>query len=350
MRTIKVGTSKKYNVIIGDGLISTLGNMTADLISGRKATIVSDNNVWSFFGEAVTKSLENAGFTSNHFLISPGESSKNTTNYLALIDHLCHNELTRSDCIIALGGGVVGDLAGFAAATYLRGIAYVQVPTSLLAMVDSSVGGKTGIDLPSGKNQMGAFYQPNLVVCDTNTLQTLPKEVLIEGCAEVIKYGILYDATLFSYLQQHILNFDPEYVIARCVELKKQVVEADELDQGCRQMLNLGHTLGHSIERISNYTVSHGAAVAIGISMICRSSVQAGLCTQMDCNKMIQLLENFGLPTSAQYTAHSIALHALSDKKRSGDTISLVIPSTIGCCKLISLPITDFIDFVKEGM
>ena len=190
---------------------------------------------------------------------------------MELLNFLAENKLTRSDALIALGGGVVGDLTGFAAATYLRGIDYIQIPTTLLAAVDSSVGGKTAIDLPSGKNLVGAFYQPKLVLCDTDTLNTLPEDIFRDGCAEVIKYGVLYDAELFAHLDESGLSFDREAVIARCVELKRDVVAEDEFDRGKRQKLNLGHTIGHGIEACSGYGISHGKAVAMGMTIITKT-------------------------------------------------------------------------------
>ena len=350
MQEISVSASKNYSVKIASGLLNQLGVEAASVISGRKAVIVSDDNVWPLYSNTAMASMESAGFEVTSFLLSAGEASKNIKNYLSLLNFLAEHHITRSDCLVALGGGVVGDLTGFAAATYLRGISYIQMPTSLLAMVDSSVGGKTAIDLPAGKNLAGAFYQPSVVLCDTALLQTLPQERLMEGCAEVIKYGILYDPALFAHLEETGLDFDTEYVIGACINWKTLAVSEDEFDTGCRRMLNLGHTLGHSIEKESKYAITHGAAVAIGISIMARCAASIGLCSVDDCQRMIALLAKFGLPTRTDLSVDVLAAHALSDKKRNGDQISLVLPSTIGCCKLVGLPVSELKNFVKEGM
>ena len=350
MVEITVKASKTYAVKVGETLLGQLGTEVSAVVSGRAAVIVSDSNVWPIYGAEATLSMKMAGFQVCSFVLPAGEASKNSGNYLKLLDFLAQHQLTRSDCLVALGGGVVGDLAGFAAATYLRGVPYIQVPTSLLAMVDSSVGGKTGIDLPAGKNLAGAFYQPSLVLCDIDTLTTLPEDRFSEGCAEMIKYGILYDAQLFAHLEEKGKNFDRERVIGRCIEWKKQAVTADEFDTGCRRMLNLGHTVGHSIEKASNYGLSHGAAVAIGISVMARSAASAGLCSQRDCRRIISLLAQFGLPTKTNLALDDLVQHALSDKKRSGDRITLVLPATIGCCNLVEIPVSSLKNYVKEGM
>ena len=350
MKTVTVNASKSYDIKIGSGLLSTLGAEAAALGRARKIAIVSETNVYPLYGTQAETSLKNAGFEVVSFVFPAGEESKCAATYLDLLNFLAENKLTRSDLIVALGGGVVGDLTGFAAATYLRGISYIQMPTSLLAMVDSSVGGKTAIDLPAGKNLVGAFYQPSLVLCDTDLLQTLPEDRFTEGCAEIIKYGILYDPALFARLEETGLDFDTEYVIGACINWKKQVVSEDEFDTGCRRMLNLGHTLGHSIEKESKYAITHGAAVAIGISIMARCAASIGLCSVDDCQRMIALLAKFGLPTRTDLSVDVLAAHALSDKKRNGDQISLVLPSTIGCCKLVDLPVSKLKNFVKEGM
>ena len=258
MISIDVKTSKAYQVHIGSGLLSQLGQRLRDVCQAQKAVIVSDTNVFPLYGEIAFKSLENAGFQVLSFVFPAGEESKNAATYLQLLNFLAESQVTRSDCLVALGGGVVGDLTGFAAATYLRGIAYVQVPTTLLAAVDSSVGGKTAIDLPAGKNLVGAFCQPKMVLCDPDTLKTLPEDIFRDGCAEVIKYGVLYDPKLFEELTERGLSFPRETVIARCVELKRNVVMEDEFDTGSRMKLNFGHTIGHGVEAKSNFAVSHG--------------------------------------------------------------------------------------------
>ncbi len=237
MNTVTVNASGSYDIFIGRGILPMLGEKIQALGAVQKITLVSDSTVFPLYGEAVTAILEKAGFTVSPFVFPAGEASKSGETYLALLNHMAQNQMTRTDLVAALGGGVVGDLAGFAAATYLRGIRFIQIPTTLLAAVDSSVGGKTAIDLPAGKNLAGAFCQPKLVVCDLDTLDSLPREIFQDGCAEVIKYGILYDSRLFAHLEQHGLDFDREAVITRCVELKRDVVEQDEFDTGLRMKL-----------------------------------------------------------------------------------------------------------------
>ncbi len=350
MNIVEVKASKSYQVIIGGGLLPSLGSEVRNVTSAQTAAIISDNTVWKLYGTAATDSLEKAGLNVVHFVFPEGEKSKNGTAYLNILNYLAENQLTRSDCIIALGGGVVGDLAGFAAATYLRGIPYIQVPTTLLAAVDSSVGGKTAIDLPAGKNLAGAFCQPRLVLCDTYCLNTLPEADFIDGCAEVIKYGVLYDARLFTHLAEFGPNFDRQAVITRCVELKRDVVAQDEFDTGLRQKLNLGHTIGHGIEACCEYRISHGSAVAAGMAIVARSAVKYGFLSQTDCDSILFVLNKFGLPTDTLYSAKAISSRALSDKKRSGNTVTLVIPRTIGDCILQKTPISELKDFIEAGL
>ena len=341
MKEIQVTASKCYTVTIGNGVLQ---NLLEQINGATQVCIVSDSNVWPLYGKTIQECVLANGIVAREFVFPAGENSKNTETYLKLLNFLSEHHVTRSDYLIALGGGVVGDLAGFAAATYLRGIPYIQVPTTLLAMVDSSVGGKTGIDLPSGKNLCGAFYQPTAVLCDTHALSTIPYEVFRDGCAEVIKYGILYDPTLFAHLEETGLGFDQEYVISRCIELKRDVVAQDEFDTGLRMKLNLGHTIGHAIEKCSHYAISHGKAVAIGMAIVSR----AASCP--DADRICSLLQCFGLPTNTEYSAEALATAALSDNKRSGDMLNLVIPHFIGDCRILSTPIEQLQAFIEKGL
>lgn len=344
MTTVTVNASTQYRILIGRNLLSALGTEIASLGRVQKICVVSDSNVWPLYGNIVMENLKDAGFESVSFVFPAGEASKNGTTYLELMNYLAESQLTRSDLIVALGGGVVGDLAGFAAATYLRGIRFVQVPTTLLAAVDSSVGGKTAIDLPAGKNLCGAFCQPSLVLCDIDTLNTLPEDIFRDGCAEVIKYGILYDETLFSILEQDGLGFDREAIITRCVELKRDVVMEDEYDTGSRMKLNLGHTIGHGVEAASDFSVSHGQAVAIGTAIVSRASGCA------DCSRIIKLLNQFGLPTKTVFSSGTLYSSALSDKKRSGNTVNLIIPRFIGHCDIVPTHIDQIQSFIEAGL
>lgn len=349
MKSISVHASKEYCVKIGEGLLDTLPQELNSLGCAQKVAMISDSNVSPLYSEQVCLSLEDAGFQVYCFVFPAGEDSKNGSTFLSILNFLAENQLTRSDCVIALGGGVVGDITGFAAATYLRGISYIQIPTTLLSMVDSSVGGKTAIDLPAGKNLAGAFYQPSLVLCDLDTLSTLPESVFCDGCAEVIKYGVLFDEALFSHLQQHGLNFDREYVVARCVELKSEVVRLDEFDRGDRQKLNLGHTFGHAIEALSSFTVSHGKAVAIGMVMAAHTAWKKGICDHSVVDKIVSILSDFHLPDKTEYSAQQICQCALSDKKRSGNTIRLILPDRIGSCGIYPIIISELLSFIEAG-
>lgn len=350
MKSVTVRASKTYTVQIGSNLLKQLGAYTAELCAPCKAAIISDSNVWPLYGKAAEVSLIDAGFQTIHYTFPAGETSKNGAVYLSILNFLAENKLTRSDIVIALGGGVVGDITGFAAATYLRGIHYIQVPTTLLAMVDSSVGGKTAIDLPAGKNLAGAFYQPSLVLCDIDVLKTLPSDVFCDGCAEVIKYGLLFDEALFSHLEEKGLDFDRELTIARCVELKRNVVMEDEFDIGLRQKLNLGHTIGHGVEAQSNYRISHGQAVAIGMAIVTKAAVYRGFCKPETFNLVTAILEKFNLPQKTEYTASQLYNSALSDKKRSGVSVNLIIPHSIGSCIISPTPISELQSFIEAGL
>lgn len=350
MKTICVNASTKYDVKIGSNLLPSLGREIASVCTPQTVAVISDSTVWPLYGEIAVKSIKNAGFRGISYVFPAGEASKNGETYLKALNYLAENKLTRSDCIVALGGGVVGDLAGFIAATYLRGIAYIQVPTTLLAAVDSSVGGKTAIDLAAGKNLAGAFYQPKLVLCDTDTLATLPEDTFRDGCAEVIKYGILFDPALFSALSESGLGFDREAVIARCVELKRNVVMEDEFDTGARMRLNLGHTMGHGVEAMSQFTISHGKAVAIGTAIVSRSAEKYGICSKETKNAILSTLTKFGLPVKAFCTADQLYSFALSDKKRSGGSVSLIIPQRIGDCRIQKTDVTELKSFIEAGL
>ncbi|MBR4290916.1 MAG: 3-dehydroquinate synthase [Oscillospiraceae bacterium] len=350
MNTVSVTASKNYDVLIGCGLLQSLGSYAARMNKVKKVCIVSETNVWPLYGAQAKESLHQAGLEATEFIFPAGEQSKNASVYLELLNFLAEKHLTRTDLIIALGGGVVGDLAGFAAATYLRGIPFIQVPTTLLAAVDSSVGGKTAIDLSVGKNLVGAFYQPRLVLCDTDCLNTLPADVFRDGCAEVIKYGVLYDPALFTHLMEKGLDFNREMVITRCVELKRDVVAEDEFDTGARMKLNLGHTIGHGVEAQSRFEISHGKAVAIGMAIVARAGENCGICSLEARDAIIAILEKFGLPVSCIFSAQSLYRSALSDKKRSGGTVNLIIPERIGFCRIEPTAVENLQSFIEAGL
>ncbi len=350
MMRIHVSASRAYDVRIGRGLMRELGVRAAEVWTGHSAVIVSDSNVAPLYLDAALASMRAAGFQAEGYIFPAGEASKCGTTYLNLMNFLAERQLTRADGIVALGGGVVGDLAGFAAATYLRGVGLIQVPTTLLACVDSSVGGKTAIDLPAGKNLCGAFYQPSLVLCDPDALDSLPPRVLSDGCAEVIKYGMLGDGNLLRKLERAPIAEQMEAVIARCVEMKRNIVEGDEFDTGRRQLLNLGHTFAHSIEKLSGYRTPHGSAVAIGMNLITRAAVKKGLCP-VECLHILQnLLKKYKLPMETQYGPEALAGVALSDKKRKGDRLTLVVPRVFGESALLPVPVSELADWARAGL
>ena len=351
MKTISVEASKKYDVIVGRGLLDAAGEyIRAVLPKARRAAVISDDNVAPIYLDRVEKSLEKAGFETVSFVFPHGEQAKNGGTYLDILNFMAGAQITRSDVAIALGGGVVGDITGFAAATFLRGISYVQLPTSLLAMVDSSVGGKTAIDLPAGKNLAGAFCQPEIVLCDLDSLNTLTPEFFIDGSAEVIKYGVLEDEALFKHLMEKGLDFEREYVVSRCVEIKRDYVTEDEFDTGVRRKLNLGHTVGHAIEKCSAYGVSHGRGVAIGLAIIARACAAKGLCSEECRDDIIKGLNALRLPTETNFSSSELLEPMLSDKKRTGGTVSLIIPRVIGDCDIYPLPVEELENFVKSGL
>ena len=341
MKMIDVPVSRHYEVVIGRGVRQRL----PELIRGKTVCIVSDTNVWPLHGETVRKLLEESGYSVFSYVFPAGEASKNGQTYLSLLNVLAEKRLTRADTLVALGGGVVGDLTGFAAATYLRGVAYVQMPTTVLAAVDSSVGGKTAIDLPSGKNLAGAFYQPWGVLCDLDFLDTLPPSIVAEGCAELIKTAVLFDPDLFGQLEKSGPDFDRETAIAAAVRHKRNVVVEDERDTGARQLLNLGHTFGHGIEHCSHFAISHGQAVAIGTCMAARAS-----CPGETARRIETLFRSFGLPTKTNFSAKELAQAALSDKKRQGGTISLILPRAIGQCAIVPTPVEELETFMRRGL
>ena len=350
MKKVTVRASRTYDITIGKGLLPQLGeHLSALCPAPAKIMLVSDDTVNALYGDTAAQSLASAGYLVSRFVFAHGEASKSADTLVALWGALAEANLTRTDLIVALGGGVVGDMAGFAAATYLRGIDFVQCPTTLLAMVDSSVGGKTGIDLPAGKNLCGAFHQPIAVLCDTDTLATLPAATFADGCAEVIKYGYIGNPALLERLQTPFAH-DPAEVIAMCVSDKRDVVEADERDNGLRQLLNLGHTAGHAIEACSNLSISHGSAVAIGMLLMARAAACKGLCTPDTPAHVEALLKAYHLPTVCPYSAEELACVALSDKKRKGDSLTLVLPERIGKSRRYRIAVDELADFLAAGL
>ncbi len=349
MKHVTVNASKTYDVLIGRGLLDEAGERIRSVCGADTAVIVAGDRVWPLYGERLSRSLAAAGFHVEHIIIPHGEEHKTLETYSHILNELCRLHVTRSDVLAALGGGVTGDLTGFAAATYQRGCAFVQIPTTLLAMVDSSVGGKTAVDLPGGKNQAGAFYQPSLVLCDTDTLETLPEEEYRSGCAEVIKYAMLGDADFFASIQRTPVHKQIEDVIERCVSMKREIVREDEFDTGLRRLLNLGHSFGHAIEHCSAYQILHGEAVAIGMAMITRAAVKKGSCEEETLKQLLKLLRAYGLPTDCAFGVQELYESMRSDKKMTGSTMHLVVPEKIGCCRVLPVSAADLPDWLCAG-
>ena len=349
MKTVHIDASRSYDVRIGRGLLADCGRQIAERVHCASAAVVADDMVYALYGERVCASLEAAGVRTVCYVFPHGEKSKNLLEYAKILNFLAENRVTRADALIALGGGVTGDLGGFAAATYLRGIPFVQLPTTLLAAVDSSVGGKTAVDLPAGKNLAGAFYQPELVLCDLDTLDSLPREIFLDGCAEVIKYAVLGSRELFALLADIPSGKGLEEVTARCVEMKRDFVQSDELDRGARQMLNLGHTFGHAVEASSRFTLSHGKSVAIGMAMILRAACSRGLCSAETRDAVIALLQRYGLPTECPYPADMLLGALSADKKIFGTRLNLVVPTDIGACRLLPVGVDELSGWLRDG-
>lgn len=350
MKTVTVKTkSKSYPVYIGSGILDECGNFAADITGQTNAAVITDDIVDKLYSGRVIASLEKAGFHTIKYVIPNGELSKNMETYVRLLAFLSENRLSRNDAVFALGGGVVGDLGGFAAATYLRGIRFVQVPTTLLAAVDSSVGGKTGVNLHAGKNLAGAFYQPELVVCDPDLLSSLPEKIFFEGCAEIIKYAAICDKALFEQLKSPIM-LHMEEIIEQCVKIKSKLVAEDEFDRGARQLLNFGHTFGHAVEKCSGYTVSHGSAVSIGMIMAASAAVDMKMCETGCIEELTEIVKAYGLPYRTDFSEEALYNILLTDKKRLGDTITFVLPEKIGRCVLKKFALSDMSKVLHSAM
>lgn len=327
---VTINTNTPYNVAVAAGVIKNLGEEASRVVKkGAKILIVSDSNVFPLYGKTAEDSLLAAGFKVFTFVFDAGEQSKNLRTINSIYSRLAESGFTRTDSVIALGGGVTGDMAGFAAATFLRGISYIQVPTSLLSQVDSSIGGKTGIDLKYGKNLVGAFHQPIAVVTDPKVLETLPEHYKNDGMGEVIKYGCIDDPELFTMLEQG--NADMNEVILRCIKSKKHFVEEDVNDTGSRMILNFGHTFGHAIEKLQNFDgYAHGEAVGIGMLIAARIGESIGITEKGTSAKIRKLLKKYGLPVKPLFSMGEMLPSIALDKKSDGEMINLILVEKIG--------------------
>ena len=342
MKKVRVKAStKQYDVTVGQNL--DYGRLLSELHKPCRLMLVSDDTVDGLYGDSATASFQKAGFEVSRFVFPHGEKSKNLGVSEELLIRLVEEGITKTDLLVALGGGVVGDLTGFVASVFLRGMDFLQLPTTLLAAGDSSVGGKTAVDLINGKNMVGAFHQPIGVFCDTATFATLPEETYAEGMAEYIKYGMIYDADLFSAMERH--GISDEDLVIRCVEIKAEVVEKDEFDKGPRHILNFGHTMGHSIETRSGYTIGHGQGVAIGMA-----TVSAAFLDEESFQRLIRVLKEYHLPIATHYDGKELAELALADKKRHGDHIRVVLPAKVGEVFLKDVTVGEWEEILLKGI
>jgi 3-dehydroquinate synthase len=336
-----------YPIILSenfDGLGAAFEKLS---VKDRKVCIVTDSHVAEHYLAQVEAIAAAHCASAVHFIFPAGEESKTLATVENLYEFLIQNKFERRDMLAALGGGVVGDLTGFTAATYLRGIDFVQIPTSLLAQVDSSVGGKTGVDIAQGKNLVGAFYQPKAVLIDPDTLSTLPDQFITDGMAEIIKYGCIKDSEFFEMLANGDALEHIDYVIETCVKIKRDVVNRDEKEAGERMLLNFGHTLGHAIEKIYNYTgITHGMAVAVGMVMMTKASEKHGLTEAGTAYKIEEVCATYGLPTTDDASLEKIAEAAQTDKKTSGSSINVVLLEKIGTSFTKKVAISDLLDFI----
>ena len=344
-RTLPVGLGDRaYDVVVGEGLLDAAGRLIAPFQTRGRTAVISDETVWRLHGQRLTAALEAAGIAALPVIVPPGEQSKSFEGLAEVTDRLLALELDRGDLVTAFGGGVVGDLAGFAAAIYKRGIDFVQIPTTLLAQVDSSVGGKTAIDTPRGKNLVGAFHQPRLVLADLEVLSTLSDREMRAGYAEVIKYGLLGDRDFFEWLEVNgakVLAREPEALagaVARSVEMKAEIVAEDEREQGRRALLNLGHTFGHALEAETGYgeTLLHGEAVGVGMALAFRFSAAQGLIQRQDAKRAARAIAASGLPTSLDavpghpFHAGRLLGHMGQDKKAEGGRLTFILARELG--------------------
>lgn len=347
--------SRAYEVHVGRGLLDEVGPLVSNAAGGEVAAVITDSNVGPLYAERVLSSLSEAGYRTALVTFPAGEQSKRLPTLGEMLEALAEEGLGRDDVVVALGGGVCGDMAGLAAALYQRGCKVAQVPTSLLAMVDSSVGGKTAVDLEAGKNLAGAFLQPTVVIADVDCLDTLSPELLRDSCGEVIKHGVIADEALFDEVGRRPLSSagypkdELVRVVARNVEIKRDVVVADERERGLRQTLNFGHTIGHAIEAASDFRLGHGTCVAAGMCCMARAAASRGWCAQQTARRIEQVVAAHGLPLDTDLD-HDLLMHfATHDKKRHGDSVNVVVPRRIGSVEIRKASLGELRELVDLG-
>lgn len=316
---------------VGTGIFQNLESKILKITCGYcKIVVITDDIVDKLYFNKIYKQFENSFFEIFKFVFKSGEASKNLKNYKDILEFLSNKRISKSDVILALGGGVVGDLAGFIASTYLRGIKFINIPTTLLAAVDASIGGKNGVNLINGKNLVGSFWQPNLVLIDLNMFSTLNSLEISNGISEIIKYATIYDYKFFKFIESNDIMKNLEKVIRDCVKIKLRFINLDEYDESERQKLNFGHTLGHAIEKCSNYKIPHGRAVAIGMACITRAAAKIGVCDYKTYLRLVKLLKKYNLPFECKFDLSSVYKAILNDKKKTFDIINLILINKIG--------------------
>ena len=350
MEKIKVSASTNYDILLSEGFLGKLGEFAKEKHELSNCLIVTDSNVEPLYLKKTENSLKVAGFNTFSYVFPAGEKSKDVNTLTGILEYMAKINLDRNDFLVALGGGVTGDMTGLASGLYKRGIEYIQVPTTLLSAVDSSVGGKTAVNLEAGKNLIGLFKQPLFVLSDPETLKSLPKEILYDGYSECIKYGVLGNQKIIDIFENKNPYENLSEIISESVKMKKSFVENDEFDLGIRAFLNLGHTLGHAVEKCSSFKISHGKAVSIGMVLVTRAGEKNGFTDTGTTEKLIKILKKNHLPVSCNYSVSNLKSGVLSDKKRTGDKITWVIPKEIGKCFLKEIPISKLDKFIESAL
>ena len=350
---ININTDRNYQIVLQEGILHQIGFEMLKNHDGGKICIISDKNSDRYWGSTLRSSLEGMGFELHSLVFPPGERTKSFKNLEEIINYLANQRFSKSDFLIGLGGGVIGDLTGFAASIYMRGIEFYNIPTTLLSAVDSSVGGKTAINLVVGKNMAGTFWQPSGVFFDINTLQTLPNDQIKNGLGEIIKAGVIMDESIISILENHGPNTVPEIIeelIYKSINVKKEIVQQDEREKGPRQTLNLGHTVGHAVENLSRYKIPHGQAVSIGLLIMAKTAERMGWAKGNMSYRLEHLYQRYNIDVSCPFHTKSIVNEIMADKKRRGNTITLAVPLKIGQCTLRNVEISQLEDLLKKGM
>lgn len=350
LTSIRVNVEPAYDVLVGQGLLKNAGALIKEVLRPGVCAVITDTNVEKLYLDTVLASLSEAGFAPHAYAFQAGEENKNLKTLSEILEFMSEIPLTRADFVIALGGGVTGDMAGFAAGVYMRGIPFVQIPTTFLAAVDSSVGGKTAVDLKAGKNLAGLFHQPSLVITDIDTFKTLSPADYACGAAESIKMGVISDPALFELFENQNPKAHEAEIVSRAVRCKADIVQRDEKETGERKKLNLGHTYGHAIEKLSDFQTPHGHAVAIGLAMAARAACKMGDLPALTRNRIVNTLIKNALPVTCAFSAKDVYASSLTDKKMAGKTLSILVPRGIGRCDIRKIEAAEFETYISLGI